>query len=269
MNHIRIDYPGALHHVFIRGNNKQPIFLDADDYGFFLGRLKQVRMESGMNLYAAGLMTNHFHLFPETGPVPLKTVISRILTPYAMRFNKKHGRVGHLFYDRYKAKLCSRDGYFIRLLRYIHRNPVKAGMVKRPGDWPWSGHHDLVNGTNEIVDSAFPLSFFGSNQIEASRAYAEFVGDSKDDDFVPEYDDEFRLREDPTAPLTALMAIVAAEFELKCEELGSGNRARMYTIAKRAFALRGLQMGFSQADVARALKCTPAAVDYLRKQLND
>jgi putative transposase len=260
---FRIDYRGAIHHVYVRGNNRQAIFRDDDDRRFFLGCLKKIRMETSTNLFAAGLMTNHFHLLPETGLAPLKTVMARLQTSYAMRFNAKYGTVGHVFQGRYQSKLCITDEYFMRLVRYIHRNPVKAGMVSFPSEWPWSGQHDLLAGTNGIVDSEFPLSLFGSSLPEARQAYSQFSGDAIDDNWEPAFDDEETLQAPPD--IRSLLELIAIEHRIGVLELSAGKRGAVFTAAKREFVQRSTALGISQAEIARTLNCSEAAIAYLRK----
>lgn len=261
MGTIRVDFAGALHHVYQRGNNKQDIFLDDDDRGFFLGYLNALKQECGFKLYAVCLMSNHFHLLVESGQVPLETIMRRLETAYAMRFNAKHDRVGYLFQGRYKAKLCSRDGYFLRLIRYIHRNPVKAGLVKRCGDYRWSGHNDLAAARQGLIDVEFPLSFFGVDEQKARVAYAAYADDTVDDGWTPASNDEplLAVLED----ISDLLRTVADAHGCSAAEVASGAKSRHLMAAKREFAQKGLDQGFSQAQLARALRCSPSTVAYL------
>jgi REP element-mobilizing transposase RayT len=265
MGRPRTDFSGAIHHVYARGNNKRDIFLNDSDRLFFLDRLEELKAEAGFKLYALCLMTNHFHLLIESGREALSTIMQRLLTAHSMRFNKKYGTVGHLFQNRFGSRLCSRDAYFLRLVRYIHRNPVAAGLVASPGAWRWSGHGDLLKGESGLLDCAFPLSFFGEGH-GARAAYAAFLGDAGDDQWTPPHLDESIT--DEREPLWPLLGEVAAEFRLEALDLASGRRLRSLMAAKREFVRRGLDAGYSQAELARSLRCTDAAVAYLRSDNN-
>ena len=119
---------GALHHLIIRGIERKRIFRNDQDRNNFLNRLGLIRVESKTSCYAGALLSNHLLL--RTGQVPLATVMGRLLTGYAVAFNHKYGRHGQLFQNRYKSILCQEDSYFLKLVRYIHLNLLRAGMVQ-------------------------------------------------------------------------------------------------------------------------------------------
>ena len=126
----RIDAPGALHHLVLRGIERKAIFKDDLDYQNFLKRLGKVLTETSTACYAWALMANHVHVLLRTGTVPISTVMRKLLTGYAQQFNRRYRRHGHLFQNRYKSFLCEEDPYLLELVRYIHLNPVRAGIVK-------------------------------------------------------------------------------------------------------------------------------------------
>ncbi len=127
----RIDAPGALHHVIARGIERRAIFRDDRDRDMFLERLGKNLVESRTPCYAWALLRNHFHLLLRTGATPISTVLRRVLTGYAFDFNRRHRRQGHLFQNRFKSILCQEDPYLLELVRYIHLNPLRAGIVKQ------------------------------------------------------------------------------------------------------------------------------------------
>lgn len=175
----RIDAPGALHHIIIRGIERKAIFKDNTDRENFLVRIGKLVSETKTSCYAWVLMGNHVHLLLRTGLVPIATIMRRALTGYAVSFNRRHHRHGHLFQNRYKSFLCEEEPYFRELLRYIHLNPLRARTVKDIeglNRYPWCGHSALV-GTVEYdwQDTAYVLSLFGNGIKEARRAYGEFV----------------------------------------------------------------------------------------------
>jgi putative transposase len=138
--HPRVHAEGLLYHVMARGNDGQKIFLRESDYQVFIEALRTVRERYPFCLYAYVLMSNHFHLLLEVDRFPTARILQSLLTGYVRRFNNIHHRRGHLFEGRYRAIVCDRDSYLLELVRYIHLNPVRAAMVKRPGEWRWSGH---------------------------------------------------------------------------------------------------------------------------------
>ena len=126
----RIDAPGALHHVIVRGIERKAIFKDRFDRTNFVKRLGTILLETDTPCYAWVLMHNHVHMLLKTGLTPIATVMRRLLTGYAQQFNRRHRRHGHLFQNRYKSFLCQEDAYFLELVRYIHLNPLRAHVVK-------------------------------------------------------------------------------------------------------------------------------------------
>src|SRR5438132_10174385 len=129
----RLFAPGLLYHVIARGNQRQPTFLtDADYYEAYLARLARYRRRYGVFLYAYCLMPNHVHLLAETSEAPLWRFMQGLQQSYTQRFNRVYGKVGHLFQGRYKAIVCDRDEYLMALIRYIHLNPLRAGLVEDP-----------------------------------------------------------------------------------------------------------------------------------------
>jgi len=126
---LRIDAPGALHHIIVRGIERRRIFKTDADRDNFLSRLGDILTETETACYAWALIPNHFHLLLRTSNVSISTVMKRLLTGYALWFNRKHGRYGHLFQNRYKSILCQEDVYLLELVRYIHLNPLRAKLM--------------------------------------------------------------------------------------------------------------------------------------------
>lgn len=175
----RIDAPGALHHIICRGIERRAIFEDDFDRDNFIERLGRVLLETATPCYAWALIPNHFHILLRSGMVPVATVMRRLLTGYAVGFNRRHKRSGHLFQNRYKSILCQEDPYLLELVRYIHLNPIRAGLVAdlKPLDrYPYSGHSRLtgkVKAPWQDIDTV--LAMFGKTRGEARRRYKEFV----------------------------------------------------------------------------------------------
>ncbi|MBW1931255.1 MAG: transposase, partial [Deltaproteobacteria bacterium] len=130
-----------------RGIERREIFKDDKDRNSFLDRLAIILEETQTQCYAWALIPNHFHLLLRTGPTPLSRVMRRLMTGYAVTFNKRHKRSGHLFQNRYKSVVCEEDPYLLELIRYIHLNPLRAGLVedlKELDKYPWTGHSSIL-----------------------------------------------------------------------------------------------------------------------------
>ena len=175
----RIDAPGALHHIIIRGIEKRQIFKNDSDRDQFIQRLSDILSDTATPCYAWALIPNHAHLLLKTGLTPISTVMRRLLTGYAVYFNHRYNRHGHLFQNRYKSILCQEETYLHELVRYIHLNPLRAKLVeeiKALDKYPFSGHSAVLGKVKrdwQQVD--YVLSFFGKNKSEAKKAYRNFI----------------------------------------------------------------------------------------------
>src|SRR5210317_1294238 len=161
---VCIDAPGALHHIIVRGIEKRKIFFDNTDRDNFLKRLGIILTETRTPCFAWTLIPNHLHLLLRTGSAPIATVMRRLLTGYAVTFNRRHRRHGQLFQNRYKSILCQEDLYLLELVRYIHLNPLRAGIVKNISElnkYTYNGHGVLLgNKKRAWQDTQYFLGFF-------------------------------------------------------------------------------------------------------------
>jgi len=177
----RLDIPGALHHIMVRGINKSTIFEDDQDRAQFLNRLGENVTEARATVYAWALMTNHAHILFKSGKQGISAVMRKQLTWYAQYFNRRHRRSGHLFENRYKSILCDEDNYLLALIRYIHLNPLRAGMAETLEEldrYPWSGHSAVI-GKRECswMDVDYVLLQFNDTKRKARNSYRRFVGE--------------------------------------------------------------------------------------------
>lgn len=175
----RLDTPGTLHHVMVRGIEGGPIVSDDHDREQFVSRMGELSRSTGTIVYAWALMTNHAHLLLKSGPEGLSGFMRKLLTGYAIRYNLRHKRHGYLFQNRYKSIVCQEDGYFLKLVSYIHLNPFRAGLVHSLDElerYPWAGHAVVMNRIgNDWQDRDYVLSYFGSKEGAARQSYREFV----------------------------------------------------------------------------------------------
>lgn len=177
----RLDTPGALHHIIIRGIEGGKIFRDDNDREDFLSRLDRLLPETRTSCYAWAFIPNHTHFLFRTGEVPIATLMRRLLTGYAVYFNHRHKRNGQLFQNRYKSILCQEDAYLTELVRYIHLNPLRAGLVKSLDEldnYFYCGHSALMgNKKRDWQDVDYVLTYFGKQLLEARSQYHDFLSD--------------------------------------------------------------------------------------------
>ncbi len=177
----RLDAPGTLHHIILRGIEKCDIFNDEMDKNNFIERMGRLAMETKTVIYAWTLMTNHVHILLRSSDYGLSRYMRRLLTGYAIYFNRRHNRHGHLFQNRYKSIVCEEEPYFLELVRYIHLNPLRAkivGSTKALEDYAWSGHRILTGKVNnDWQDRDYVLGYFYSKEKEAISLYRKFVED--------------------------------------------------------------------------------------------
>ena len=173
---VRIEYPGACYHVISRGNNRQAIFKDEHDRESYLEKLFYYSEQKEVEILCYCLLSNHVHLLLHTPQGNLSKLMQPFQTSYTVYFNRRHRHTGHVFEQRYKAFLVDRDNYLLQVSRYIHLNPVGAGIVKRPQDYRWSSYGAYVKG-GKIAGLKRELilgQFEGKGQRRVSR-YREFV----------------------------------------------------------------------------------------------
>jgi putative transposase len=170
----RLDSPGTLHHVMIRGIERGEIVGGVKDRKAFVERMGALAVETGTKIYAWAIMANHAHIFLRSGPKGLPRYMRRLLSSYAIYYNKAHQRHGHVFQNRYKSIVCDEEPYFMELVRYIHLNPFRAKVVPtlaRLDHYPWCGHSSILGERRrEWQDNAYVLRWFGSKE-----AYRDFV----------------------------------------------------------------------------------------------
>jgi len=165
----------------VRGIERRVIFMDNTDRNDFVDRLRRLLSETGSSCYAWALIPNHFHLLLRPGAKGLSHLMRRLLTGYAVAFNRRHTRSGHLFQNRYKSILCEEDAYLLELIRYLHLNPLRADQcatLQELDNFPWSGHAEILGnqpGIGLAVEEV--LSLFGRRKGTARKAYRHFIAE--------------------------------------------------------------------------------------------
>jgi len=182
----RFDIPYLLYHVTARGNNRELIFWEKNDYLAFIKYLTQAKEKYRFSLYAFCLMPNHTHLLLKTTENgSLSRIMQTLHTAYTMYVNRKYTRCGHLFQGRYKSVLVEEEPHLLELLRYIHQNPVRAGLVKEVTDYPYSSYplylKDDISGSDDnlLIEREEIFSYFGKRPITQQKRFQAFVEKKK------------------------------------------------------------------------------------------
>ena len=257
----RLDAPGVLHHVMGRGIEKRNIFINDADRRDFVERLALLSDDGAWDIYAWALLPNHFHLLCRTRSRPLPSSMRKLLTGYVVNFNHRHRRRGHLFQNRYKSIVCQEDRYFKELVRYIHLNLLRAGLVddlNHLAHSPWSGHSAVLGFyKSPWQDTGYVLSQFGHNHNGRAN-YLQFVKEGAgqgrrpeaydqrilgDSEFVQEVttglDDRvkrnLRLSGQRT-DIDSLAAGVCRQYKISAGELCSGSRRQNVVQARAALS---------------------------------
>jgi len=170
----RIHYSGAINHVIVRGNNRETVLWEEEDKAKYLFFVVKYQQKFKFNIYGYVIMDNHAHMLIGVENEPLAKIMQGIQQSYTQYYNCKYTRVGHVFEQRYKAKLCKQDTYLLSLLRYIHQNPVKA-RIREGLNYQWSSHSAYQSGINGLVKTDFVLSLFSQNKTAAIRAYMSYM----------------------------------------------------------------------------------------------
>lgn len=274
--HPRVHAEGLLYHVMARGNDGQKIFLRESDYQVFIEALRTARERYPFSLYAYVLMSNHFHLLLAVDRFSTARILQSLLTGYVRRFNRIHHRRGHLFEGRYKAIVCDRDSYLLELVRYIHLNPVRAAMVKRPGEWRWSGHREYLGKEKSGLIDRGPVM----GELTTVARYEAFVREGAKVNYRAEWHpgdgapflgpERFvkKIAKETSppsvsrrAPLKDLLKSVAAKAGLPAEILlRKGRLANVVEARDRFIREAVLKQGYLASQVAEFLVCHPSNV---------
>lgn len=266
----RVFGPGLLYHVIVRGNHREAIFLGHRDYETYLHRLAVYRARYAVTLHAYCLMPNHVHLVLGTAEAPLDRFMQCLQQSYTQRFNRQYAQVGHLFQGRYKALRCETDEYLITLVRYVHQNPVRAGLTRRAEDYPYSGHRAYLGevASSQLVDPTVVLGLVGG-----TSGYVRLIA-SDPGNIEPGAADDLRAPLPPRASLGAALEVLARGLRVDVEVLHGAGRGGPASGA-RALAAYVLvrRLGYRLTDVAaglgRNLATASNAVRRVGEQLPD
>ena len=242
-----------IYHVMMRGVNRQAIFENDGDRLHFMSVLKECKEISGFRLHAFCLMPNHLHFLIEPAGEPLDLVFRRIGIRYAVWYNRKHQRAGHLFQDRFRSENVENDLYYMTVLRYILQNPMKAGLEPHLGTYRWSSYPAYAKGTGSITDTQYATELFGTRE-----SLIGFVRMGNEDIVMDETDPEWPLQDDDAKKIMEQITGCSAteEFRRLDRQLRNEYIRRMYA-EKLSIGQIARLAGFSKSTVHEAVRDHP------------
>jgi len=263
---IRTDFLGVIYHVINRGNNKNTLFFDDKDYNVFLKQLREVKKEHDFSLYCYCIMPNHFHFLIETTETPLPKIMHKLLTSYAIYFNSRYEKTGHVFQGRYKAMICENEQYLFKLVSYIHLNPLKANVANNINDYRWGSHlHYSGAVENKLLSPDKLFLRMGYQSLEKgykgySLAFEEFSRNN-----YQRYSAKYFYK----ISLMDLLKEVASAAKTSETAVISANKDRSANNARKIFTHKAVKnYGYSLNDVAAFINRDKSAVSrYLKSQL--
>lgn len=242
----------GIYHIMARGINRQVIFKDTNDIVRYLQTLQQLRNTREFAIYAYCFMNNHVHLLLQEGLEPVSQTMRRLGSSYVYWYNHKYERVGYLFQDRFKSETVEDDTYFLTVLRYIHQNPLKAGLCSNIQEYKWSSYNDYLN-LDGLTDTDFALKIFDPDKKKAIEHFISFHG-RENDDYCLDIETTQPLSDHEAADLIIKICQISRPEELKDAE--KPTRTRMLNILKSKHPLSIRQIarltGISRNIVERA-----------------
>jgi REP element-mobilizing transposase RayT len=271
--------PGGFYHATLRGNHREPIFRVPSDRRELDNIVGEATARHGSSVHAYCWMTNHLHLLVQVGESPLGCTMHAIAMRYARRFQRAVPTTGHLFEHRYRARLVDADTYLLDVVRYIHLNPVAAGMVHRAEEYEWSSHCGYV-GRPAVswLTTGFVLAMFDENPERAHESYARFVSAGRDDARARNPDDDPE-RDTPSQPvpvstcrvhnpaLEVLIAEMCASAGVDPSEVALPSRDRVVSDLRAGIAIEAMRRGIAgMAEIAARMGRHPSSLTRLLRR---
>jgi REP element-mobilizing transposase RayT len=248
-----------------RGVDGRVIFSDDGDRRIFLASLAAVKTTTPFHILAYCLMGNHFHLAVQTEQRPLSTIMHRLLTRYSITFNLKHERTGHLFQARYKAMLCRNDAYLHSLVRYIHQNPVRAGLVSDAAEWPWSSLNFYRGRVGTDILTSRELLSWNWDSESVLLPESDFEPWPQVD-FIPPSIQDGASKATRLAELQEIAHESAHQSGVSIEELLSKSRRREVAAVRKRISISAFRKGYLFSEIARFLGVSVRAVSLYRSE---
>ncbi|SNS31423.1 REP element-mobilizing transposase RayT [Anaerovirgula multivorans] len=242
----------GIYHIMIRGANRQEMFHDDEDRKRFLETLKRYIVKVEMNVYGWCLMDNHVHLLLQEGIEEISITMKRIGVSYVWYYNQKYKTTGHLFQDRFKSEKVENDEYLLTVIRYIHQNPIKSGIVKNAEEWKWSsclGYYGRTLYPEGLLNIAFVLHILSEDRDAAIKRFKEFNEQKNDDNCLDDtVNEKIRLSDKE-----AREEIIKSIGKIQLAQLKSYPKLERDELIKKVKRIEGI----SQRQAARILGVSP------------
>lgn len=273
----RVILEGAIYHIYQRGNNREYIFENPKHKAFLIKQIKEYNELYDFQLLAYVIMDNHYHLLIKTNQTTISEIMFSINNVLGKYLNRELKRTGHIFESRFKCKLVDNEAYLIWLLRYIHRNPVRAQLSQTADGYEWSSHYFYKCGMNKLVNSDFILSILSSDKAAAIRQYmklVEVIEDNNQEKDFQKIKHEFKL--DDSKPQYEINQVIAnrlksledildaMDMDDKMKELiKSGSKKRSLTVYKIKFIQEAIKNKHRLKDIGEFLNSSQSAVSNI------
>ena len=267
----REEYKGGIYHVISRGNNKEFIFKESIDKGYFIKQIKETVEGMGYQVFGFVLMDNHYHIIIQILDKKLQSIMHQINNKYSKYFNSKYKRVGHVFQGRYKAILVQDERYLIGLLRYVHQNPVEAHICKTVDEYKWSSDIFYRKSIKGFVSIDIALDMLDENRKEANRKYKEQMLEKVEEDY-----EKIKVIGDEAYQLMCSSKKKSIERKRLDEILidtgismednvlvKTGSRKRNLTAYKVEYARAALELKYTNKEIGENIKTTESAIKEL------
>lgn len=273
---MRVDYKNGIFHIIHRGNNREFIFGEDADKDYLIGQLSILSRDMGYGLYGYAIMGNHYHLIVQIRVETLKSVMHRINLRYSKYFNRKYERTGHVFEGRYRAIPVAEEKYMVVLLRYIHQNPVKAGICKSVEEYSWSSDRYYRKNIKDCVEIDLVLDMLSGSRKSALEKYKEFMAQEETGNFenirvIGKSEDNPEIRTSYQRgvrkgldEILLSTGINEKEFEL----IKNGSRKRNLTGFKLAYAREALEANYTLKEIGNNIKISDVAIVDMLKRHN-
>lgn len=275
--YLRMEYKYGIYHVIARGNNKEYIFKDSIDKGYFIKLIKECKVGMGFKLYAYVLMDNHYHLLIQTMDKKLHEIMHQINNKYSKYYNYKNKRVGHVFQGRYKSILIQDERYMMALVRYIHHNPIRASICGKVEDYKWSSDIFYRKSINSFVDTNIVFDMLSKKRDEAINKYFQYMFTS-DDEEVKRFEEaniigdeayiammETRKQKIDRIRLDEIL-IATGISDQEYYEIKNGSRKRCLTEYKQEYIRKAIELKYTHKEIGENIKITDASVRDLMKK---
>ncbi|MDD2482613.1 MAG: transposase [Lutispora sp.] len=274
----RREYDGGIYHVIARGNNKEYIFKEEQDKGYFIKIVKEA-IGVDYQLYGYILMDNHYHFIIQRHDKELHQVMHQINNKFSKYFNFKYKRVGHVFQSRYKAILVQDERYLLSLIRYVHRNPVRAGMCKNVSDYKWSSNFFYERNRRSFINIDTVLDMISLDRNIAINLYIEYMRNSEEDSV--DFDEKKIIGDDAYEIMMSTRKVKPARKRLdeilmevcsnteEFELIKNGSRQRNLTKSKLEYIRKSIEANYTQREIGGNIGISDAAIRELMRKTSE